>query len=136
MNSSDVIKHVKGESIFVDDMPVPQGTLYAFVFDSSIAHGKITKLDLSEAFKVPGVVRIITYKDIPGENQIGNIIPDEHLLAEDTVEFIGEPIAIVIAETEMIAKMAKNKIKIEYEELPPVTEPRRQSTVTSVIAVP
>lgn len=136
MHSSDVIKHVKGESIFVDDMPVPQGTLYASVFDSSIAHGKITKLDLSEALKIPGVVRIITYKDIPGENQIGNIIPDEHLLAEDTVEFIGEPIAIVIAETEMIAKKAKNKIKIEYEELIPITDPREAYEKGSLIIPP
>lgn len=136
MKSSDVIKHVKGESIFVDDMPVPQGTLYASVFDSKIAHGKITKLDLSEALKVPGVVKIITYKDIPGENQIGNIIPDEHLLAEDTVEFIGEPIAIVIAETEMIAKKAKNKIKIEYEELTPITDPREAYEKGSVIIPP
>lgn len=136
MKSSDVIKHVKGESIFVDDMPVPQGTLYASVFDSKIAHGKITKLDLSEALKVPGVVRIITYKDIPGENQIGNIIPDEHLLAEETVEFIGEPIAIVIAETEMIAKKAKSKIKIEYEELTPITDPREAYEMGSLIIPP
>jgi len=136
MKSSDVIKHVKGESIFVDDMPVPEGTLYASVFDSNIAHGKITKLDLTEALNVPGVVKIITYKDIPGGNQIGNIIPDEHLLAEDTVEFIGEPIAIVIAETEMIAKKAKNKIKIEYEELTPITDPREAYKKGSVIIPP
>ncbi|MCZ7603314.1 MAG: molybdopterin-dependent oxidoreductase [Melioribacteraceae bacterium] len=136
MKSSDVIKHVKGESIFVDDMPVPQGTLYASVFDSKIAHGKITKLDLSETLKVPGVVKVITYKDIPGENQIGNIIPDEHLLAEGTVQFIGEPIAIVIAETEMIAKKAKSKIKIEYEELTPITDPREAYEKGSLIIPP
>jgi xanthine dehydrogenase large subunit len=58
------------------------------------------------------------------------------LLAEDTVAFIGEPIAIVIAETEMIAKKAKNKIKIEYEELTPITDPREAYKKGSVIIPP
>ncbi|HET55044.1 MAG TPA: hypothetical protein ENN33_07485, partial [Ignavibacteria bacterium] len=45
MKSSDTLKHVKGESIFVDDMIVPEGTLYAAVYDSPIAHGKILNID-------------------------------------------------------------------------------------------
>ncbi len=134
MKSSDTRKHVRGESIFVDDMPVPSGTLYASVFDSSIAHGKIKKLDLTTAEKSDGVVKIITAKDIPGENQIGNIIADEALLADGEVEFIGEPIAIVIAETEMAAKKAKQRIRVEYEELPAVTDAREAFKLGHLIA--
>lgn len=134
MKSIDTRKHVKGESIFVDDMPVPKGTLYASVFDSTIAHGKIKKLDLRTAENSEGVIKIITAKEIPGENQIGNIIADEALLADTEVEFIGEPIAIVIAETEMAAKKAKQKIKIEFEELPVVTDAREAFKLGQLIA--
>lgn len=136
MKSSDTIKHVRGESIFVDDMPVPEGTLYASVFDSQIAHGKIVNLDLSDALKVEGVVKIITHKDIPGENQVGGIIADETLLAEDEVEFNGEPIAVVIADSAMTAKKAKRKIKIEFEELPVITDPREAFEKGSLIIPP
>ena len=136
MKSSDTLKHVKGESIFIDDMSVPNGTLYASIFDSTIAHGKITQLDLSDALNSTGIVKIITYKDIPGDNQIGNIIADETLLAEDTVEYIGEPIAIIIADTEWNAKKAKSKIKIEYKELPAVTDLREAFKLSSFIAPP
>src|SRR6187431_3298722 len=75
--------HVTGRSIYLDDIPVQQGTLYALPYDAPSAHAHIKKLDLSKAAAVPGVVRILTYKDIPGENQIGGIIPDEPLFVED-----------------------------------------------------
>ena len=136
MNSSDDIKHVKGESVFVDDIPTPSGTLFSTVFCSSIAHGKIVNLDFREALKVPGFVKIITYKDIPGENQIGNIIADESLLAEDKVEYIGEPIALILADSKLTANNARDKIKIEYEKLAPITDPREAFKAGSLISAP
>ncbi len=136
MISSDTRKHVRGNSIFIDDMPIPTGTLFASVFDSSIAHGKIVKLDLSKAQQLDGVVKIITFKDIPGENQIGNIIADESLLAEDKVEYVGEPVAIIVAENESISKKAKKLITIEYEELPVVTDARQAFKLGSLIVPP
>ena len=89
-----------------------QGTLYAAVYDSPVAHGKIKSLDLSAAEKSEGVVRIFTYKDITGENQIGGIVPDEPLLAEDIVHFCGMPVALVVAETTEHARAAVKKIKM------------------------
>jgi xanthine dehydrogenase large subunit len=124
MSNSDVIKHVRGESLFIDDFIVPEGTLYASVFSSSVAHAKIINIDLSEAENMPGVVKILTSKDIPGINQVGGIIQDETLLAEEEVHFIGEPIALVLSETENIAKQAISKIKVEFEELEIVVDPR------------
>lgn len=124
MKNIDSYTHVRGESIYLDDIPLQAGTLFAAVFDSPVAHGKIIKLDTSEAEKINGVVRIFTAKDIPGENQIGGIVPDEELLASDHVHFCGMPIALVVAETEEIARAGMKKINVEIEELPVITDPR------------
>ena len=122
--NTDVIKHVKGESLFTDDFPLIDGTLFAKVFVSSIAHGKIVNFNLDKAQSLQGVVKILTHKDITGKNQIGGIIQDETLLAVNEVHFIGEPIAVILAETEKIAKEALKLIEIEYEELEVVTDAR------------
>jgi len=124
MKNIDSTKHVTGKSIFLDDIPVIKGSLHAVVFASSCAHGKIVKLDVSNAIKVAGLIRIFTYQDIPGENQVGGIIHDEPLLAEGEVHFIGQPIAVVVAETELQARKARKQIQIEYEKLPVQTDPR------------
>src|SRR5438046_9560625 len=99
MQNNDSITHVKGESIYLDDIPLQHGTLYGAAFGSPVANGKIISLDISAAQKMLGVVRIFTYKDIPGDNQIGGIVPDEPLLAEDEVHFIGMPVAFIVAAT-------------------------------------
>ena len=124
MRKTDIEKHVRGESQFIDDITVPEGTLYAAVFDSMIAHGKILNINIDEAKLTVGVRAILTSKDIPGINQVGGIIPDETLLAEDEVQFVGEPIGIVVADSYEIAKKAIKKIKIEYEKLPGIFDPR------------
>lgn len=121
MTNKDSFGHVRGESLFVDDINVREGTLHSLVFDSSVAHAKIKSIDYSEAEKLAGVVKIFTNKDIPGENQIGGIIPDEPLFAENEVHFMGQPIALIVAETLAIAKKAKKLIKIEFKKLPVIT---------------
>ncbi len=125
MSNSDVFKHVRGESLFIDDFNVPEGTLYASVFTSSVAHAKIRNINLDEAAKIPGIVKILTSKDIPGINQVGGIIQDETLLAEEEVHFIGEPIALIIAEDETAAKNARARILVDFEKLEVVVNPRK-----------
>ena len=71
-----------------------------------------------------GIKSILTAKDIPGENQIGGIIPDEPLLAENEIHFWGMPIALIIGTTEYICRKARKLIHIEYEELPVIVDPR------------
>lgn len=136
MKNIDTYTHVRGESVYVDDIPVIDGTLYAAVFDSPIAHGKIRSLDLTSAEKSQGVARIFTAKDIPGVNQIGGIIPDEPLLAELYVHFCGMPIALVVADTERNARMAVKKIICDIEELPVVTDPRIAKANNELIVAP
>ena len=126
--------HTTGKSIFVDDIPEPKETLHTAVFVSSIPHGKITKLDIEQARKSEGVVKVITAGDIPGENQVGRIIQDEELLAEAKVDFIGQPIAVVFAETKEQANAARDLITIEYDPLPAVFEPREAALKGMLIA--
>jgi len=124
MKNIDAKSHVRGESIYLDDIPLLQGTLFACVFDSPVAHGILKSIDLSDAKKSAGVVRIILAKDLPGENQIGGIVPDEPLLADGHVHFQGMPVALVVAETEEAARAAAKKIRAEIGPLEIITDPR------------
>ncbi len=124
MKNYDTTQHVRGESIFVDDVLQQEDTLYISVFASPVAHGQIKNLNLKNAFNVKGVKAIFTAKDITGENQIGGIIPDENLLAEDTVHFIGHPVALVVADDVITAKQAMKIISIDIEPLPVITDAR------------
>lgn len=124
MGNLDSYTHTRGESIYLDDIPTLHGTLYGAVFASPVAHGKILQLDITKAEVMPGVIRIFTSKDIPGKNQIGGIVPDEPLMAEDKVHFNGMPVAFVVATSADIAYAALKKITIDIEPLPIVTNPR------------
>src|SRR5260370_8802009 len=97
MKNIDSAAHTRGESIYLDDIPLIQGTLFGAVFGSPVAHGIIRKLDVTEAEKLPGVVRVLTYKEVRGENQIGGIVPDEPLFAEGPVHLCGIPVAFLVA---------------------------------------
>ena len=91
--------HTRGTSQFIDDLPEPRGTLHAAVVVSPVAHGRMVSIDPTAAAGMKGVVRILTAADIPGDNQVGGIIQDEPLFADGEVHFIGQPIAVVIADT-------------------------------------
>ncbi|WP_292947809.1 molybdopterin cofactor-binding domain-containing protein [Olleya sp. UBA1516] len=132
----DSYTHVRGESLYVDDVNIRQGTFHAVVFDSPKAHGKIKRIDYSKAEALEGVARIFTYKDIPGENEIGGIIPDEPLFAEHDVHFWGMPIALIVAESEFIARKARSLIDIEIEDLPVITTAKEAKAKGSFINAP
>ncbi len=136
MKNVDSKSHVRGESVYLDDVPLLQGTLFACVFDSSVAHGKLKNVDVSETEKAAGVVKIITAKDLIGENQIGGILPDEPLLADTEVHFCGMPIAIVLAETEAQAHAAAKLITAEIEPLEIITDAREAHARDELIAPP
>lgn len=128
--------HVRGESIYVDDLNVRQGTFFAVVFDAPVAHGKIKSVNYSKAEAVEGVERIFTYKDIPGENQIGGIIPDEPLFANKEIHFWGMPIALIVADSEFIARKARALIEIDIEELTVITTAKEAKEKNSFINAP
>jgi xanthine dehydrogenase large subunit len=136
MKNLDSKSHVRGESVYLDDVPLLQGTLFAAVYDSPIAHGKLKNVDTSEAENAAGVVRIVTAKDLQGENQIGGILPDEPLLADEEVHFCGMPVALVLAETEEQARHAAKLIKAEIEPREIITDARAAQGANELIAPP
>ncbi|WP_275315238.1 xanthine dehydrogenase molybdopterin binding subunit [Tenacibaculum bernardetii] len=136
MKNIDSYTHVRGESLFVDDLMLRQDALIGLCFDSPKAHGKIKLVDYSKAEALEGVVKIFTYKDVLGENQIGGIIPDEPLWAENEVHFWGQPIAFIVAKTEAIAKKARALITIDIEELPVITTAKEAKEKNSFINAP
>jgi len=124
MINIDAIGHVTGKSVYLDDIPIRKGTLHAAIFSSPVANGKIIDIDISEAQALPGIKKIFTWKDIPGKNQIGGIIEDEHLFAEQNVHFQGQPIAMIVAKDEHSARKAVKLIRIKIEEREAITDPR------------
>ena len=136
MKNIDSKSHVRGESVYLDDIPLIHGTLFACVYDSPVAHGKLLNIDTSQAEISEGVVKVITAKDLFGENQIGGIIPDEPLLAYDEVHFQGMPIAIVLATSEDLARKAARKITAEIEPLEIITDPRVAAAKGELIVPP
>ncbi|OWK23599.1 hypothetical protein AJ87_30885 [Rhizobium yanglingense] len=112
-------KHVTGTADYIDDIPEPAGLLHGALGMSDRAHAEILSMDLSEVRRHPGVVWVFTGKDVPGVNDVSsNGSHDEPLLAETEVEFHGQPVFAVIAETRDAARKAAQKAKIEYRDLP------------------
>ncbi len=136
MQNIDSYTHTKGESVYLDDIPLTAGTLFGAIFASPVAHGRILRLDTSDAESMEEVVRIFTYKDVPGKNQIGGIVPDEPLFAEEEVHFNGMPVAFVVATSAAAAYAAVKKINIEVDPLPVVTDPRVAQSKGSLIVPP
>jgi xanthine dehydrogenase large subunit len=116
-------KHVSGEADYIDDMVAPEGTLHMAAGLSDRAHADILDLDLSEVEAMPGVLLVMTHKDVPGHNDIGpNHRGDEPLLAEKRIEFHGQMVFVVVAETREIARAAARKAKFTYHDLPHATD--------------
>ncbi|WP_333876675.1 xanthine dehydrogenase molybdopterin binding subunit [Flavobacterium sp.] len=136
MINIDAHNHVKGKSIYLDDIREIQGTLYAVPFDATVAHAKIKKWDVEKALHHKGIVAILTAKDVPGLNQIGGIIPDEPLFAEDEVHFRGQVIALIVGKSEHDCRMAAKLIQVDYEELPVIVDPREAQALGKLIIPP
>ncbi|MCK9224508.1 MAG: xanthine dehydrogenase family protein molybdopterin-binding subunit [Candidatus Muirbacterium halophilum] len=117
----DSVEKVTGKTLYVEDIKM-SNMLYAKVFRSPVAYGKIKNLDLELAKKVPGVKGIFTYKDVPGKNIIHVIYDDQIFLASDFVKYPGQPIAVIAANSEEACKEAIKKIKLEIEELEPLLD--------------
>ena len=136
MKNIDSKGHVTGKSIYLDDIPIIEGTQFGVVFDSPVAHGTITSIDYTKALETPGVIRIITHEDIPGQNQIGGIILDEQLFASTEVHFVGQPIALIIAESDQIAFEARKLIEIEISKKDVIVDPREAQQKDELIIPP
>lgn len=128
--------HTRGESEYVDDVTAPADMLHAAVFASPVARGSIERLDVSGARQMDGVVAVFTAEDIPGENEVGPIFHDEGMLADGEVQYIGESVAFVVAETPERAREAVEAIEIEIDEKKPVVTAREAYDKGDTIGTP
>ena len=116
-------KHVAGTAVYIDDMPEPAGTLHVGLGLSTVAHGKLKTVELSAVRAAPGVIDVMTYADVPGENDVSpSGMHDDPVFAEGKVQFHGQPVFAVIAETREQARRAARLARIEYEELPAILD--------------
>ena len=118
------IKHVRGLAEYTDDIAEPVGTLHAYLGVSTVAHGTLKGIDLSEVRAAPGVVDVLTAADIPGHNDISPTgRGDEPVFPTETIEFHGQPLFAVIAETRDAARRAAALAKVEADPLPHALDP-------------
>nr|WP_315592186.1 xanthine dehydrogenase molybdopterin binding subunit [uncultured Cupriavidus sp.] len=128
--------HVAGTATYTDDIPELAGTLHAALGMSTKAHARLKTVNLERVRKAPGVVSVLTVDDIPGVNDCGPIIHDDPILVKDTVQFIGQPIFIVVASSHDAARRAARLADIEYEDLPPVLTPEAAHAAGSYVLPP
>jgi xanthine dehydrogenase large subunit len=115
-------KHVTGEAVYVDDRLEFPNQLHVYARMSDRAHARIISIDTSPCYSVPGVAIAITAKDVPGQLDIGAVLPGDPLLADDKVEYVGQPVIAVAADSLETARKAAMAAIIEYEDLEPVID--------------
>ncbi|GAB1482454.1 hypothetical protein MASR2M78_12690 [Treponema sp.] len=96
-SNPDSIQNVLGKTVYIDDMSEPASLLHGAVLSSPSAHGQYKSLDSSLALALDPSVRIFTAADIPGDNQLGNAVMDEPLLADGEWHYRGQVLALVLA---------------------------------------
>ena len=120
----EAVEKVTGEAMYTDDL-VFDGMLYAKARRALIPHGFLTKLDVSKAKALPGVVSVLTAEDIPAERNHGLVIFDWPVLVGigERVRYVGDALAIVAAESQEIAEQAATLIEAEFDLQPVITNP-------------
>ena len=117
-------KHVTGQAEYCDDILEPIGTLHAYLGVSDVAHAIIKGMDLTAVKAMPGVVGVLTAKDIPGINDISPTGQnDEPVFPTDKIQFYGQPLFAVIATTRDIARRAAKLAVMSYDILPHALDP-------------
>src|SRR5262249_40683039 len=124
------LRFLRGRGEYLDDL-LPKDLVYAVILRSSVAHGRIVSVDTSAALKIPGVHAVITAKDMPPTPPIVPMrlqpLPEfkpfeQPVIAHDKVRYVGEPLAVVIADSVAIGEDALEAIEVQIESLPAVAE--------------
>jgi CO/xanthine dehydrogenase Mo-binding subunit len=126
----DARAKVTGQALYPGDLTMP-GMVHMKVLFAGRPHARIHRVDTSRAEVYPGVVAMFTARDVP-VNEYGLIMPDQPVLCgpgsskpgADVVRFVGDQVALIVAETEKAATAARDLIQVEYEDRPVVTDPR------------
>jgi xanthine dehydrogenase large subunit len=127
---------VAGSATYVDDIPEARGTLHAAPILSNVARGRLLQVDTSEALQMPGVRGVVLAGDIPGDPVLATFTHDEPVFARDSVEFIGQVVGLVVADTVMQARRAARKVKLRIDALPALLDAREAVKAQSFVLPP
>jgi xanthine dehydrogenase large subunit len=123
LHHDSAAKHVSGEALYIDDLPEPAGLLHVALGLSERAHARIVGMDLDPVRQAPGVVLVLTGEDVPAHNEISPTgHGDEPLFATELVEYAGQPVFAVAAETRQAAREAARLAAISYDDLPAILD--------------
>jgi carbon-monoxide dehydrogenase large subunit len=141
MERREDLRFLRGRGTYVDDLKIP-GLLYAVILRSSVAHGRIISIDPSAALKLPGVHSVIAAADMPGGPPIVPMrlqpLPEfkpfeQPVIAREKVRYVGEPIAVVLADSVAVGEDALEAIAVEIEELAAVADWRTAESGKSLL---
>lgn len=118
----DAWDKVAGRALYTADIPV-ENLSWGAILRSPHHYARIQGIDTSPALEIPGVLAVLTADDIPGAKIFGPLIQDQPSLASGVVRHLGEPVALVIADTLQVAENARSRIKVKYQKLDPVFDP-------------
>jgi xanthine dehydrogenase large subunit len=130
------VLHVLGQATYTDDIRETAGTLHAALGLSSRAHARILGIDLEQVAASRGVAAVLTAADIPGLNDCGPIIHDDPILADGLVQYVGQPVFIVVADSHDNARRAARLARIDYEDLPAILSPQEARAAQSWVLPP
>ena len=125
--------HVSGTAQYCDDIALPANTLHAAFGLSPIAHGRIRSLDVSAVRASPGVASIALPADIPGENNYGGAVHDDPIFAEQEVQYAGQPLFAVAADSMRAARKAARCFKLDVTPLPALLDIRAALAAASYV---
>lgn len=128
--------HVLGQADYTDDIDEVRGTLHAALGLSAKPHAKIVSMDLAPVRASRGVVAVYTAQDIPGTNDCGPIIHDDPILADGLVQYVGQPLFVVVADSHDNARRAAKKGVVAYDELPAILTPQAARAAQSYVLPP
>ncbi|MFD2367654.1 xanthine dehydrogenase molybdopterin binding subunit [Pseudoduganella sp. GCM10020061] len=128
--------HVLGQATYTDDIPEVQGTLHAALGLSTRPHARFASIDLAAVRASRGVVAVFTAQDIPGLNDCGPIIHDDPIFADGLVQYVGQPMFIVVADTHDNARRAARLARVDYEDLPAILTPQAARAAGSFVLPP
>jgi xanthine dehydrogenase large subunit len=129
-------KHVSGEAVYVDDMREPPGTLQVYIAMSERAHAIVERLDVSKVCTAPGVAAVLTAKDVPGVNDVSPFAGDDPMFADGLVEYCGQSLFAVAAETIAHARAAARLAIVEYEDRPALLTVDQAMEASSLLEPP
>ncbi len=113
-------KHVTGRAAYVDDLPEPRALLHVQLKLSERAHARILGIDADAARRAPDVVAVLGAADVPGVNDVGPVTAGDPIFADGVVEYAGQSVLAIAAETRAAARAALDLVTVAYEDLPAI----------------